>query len=226
MNFNNDLVINSFLDFLKIKKHDLILKGGAALKYCYNSTRLTKDLDFDGINNDNISLIEEFCNNNNYDLFFKKNTEITQRCSILYNQNIEPLKIEISYRDKNIDTNNITMINGIKVYVIAKLFASKLPAFQNRDKLRDLFDICFIYKNYKESLSICQIELLKESLTTKNFAYFDYIIETQKNEPENKHINIDELANDYLDMYNDLGLLHDTDEKQIIKNNYNIMIND
>ncbi|WP_314622128.1 hypothetical protein [uncultured Selenomonas sp.] len=55
----------------------------------------------------------------------------------------------------------------------------KTGEYQGRDKIRDLYDICFICDRYFADLSESTKEQLKDALTYKGFDYFDYVTSTQ-----------------------------------------------
>lgn len=78
----------------------------------------------------------------------------------------------------------------------------KLNAFNNRDKLRDLYDIVFIYRKYLSSLNSMLVYQLKDAVSLKGVEQFDYLITSQSDEL----IDNDKLAIDFLSMYYDLGL--------------------
>ncbi|WP_210669948.1 nucleotidyl transferase AbiEii/AbiGii toxin family protein, partial [Helicobacter fennelliae] len=84
-----------------------------------------------------------------------------------------PLKIEVSGRERNrlrlLKDKNIFYqnINGVNVYNIDKLIAMKINAFNGRDKVRDLFDINFLFEHYPELFAIANLE----SIITK-FHYY------------------------------------------------------
>lgn len=79
----------------------------------------------------------------------------------------------------------------------------KLNAFNHRDKIRDLYDIIFIYQNYKKILPAILIEQLRDAFAHKGIEQFDFLIKYQQDEL----INTDELANNFLNTFNELGLL-------------------
>ncbi|MCD8028231.1 MAG: hypothetical protein LUF02_06150 [Erysipelotrichaceae bacterium] len=79
----------------------------------------------------------------------------------------------------------------------------KLNAYTNRDKIRDLYDIVFISKNYWDCLSDFAKGMLKDSLGFKGLEQFDYLMMYQ----EDELINKDKLSNDFLELFDKLGLL-------------------
>lgn len=78
----------------------------------------------------------------------------------------------------------------------------KLNAYLWRDKIRDLYDITFIYKHYTNLLQPNVVTQLQYAIAQKGLEYFDYIIQTQND----RLIDKDKLTSDFLDVYYDLGL--------------------
>ena len=85
----------------------------------------------------------------------------------------------IRYRSRSISANTHHRVNGIEVYTIDRICQLKTGAYQGRDKIRDLYDICFICDRYFADLSESTKEQLKDALTYKGFDYFDYVTSTQ-----------------------------------------------
>lgn len=151
-----------------------------------------------------------FAKKNNYSYNVNKDTDTVKRFMIHYTEQYsKPLKVEISYRRKHIGEDEITNINGIEVYTINSLCYMKSSAYQARDKIRDLYDVCFLCNNYWESLSEGAINALRTSVEYKGIEQFDYIIRVQSDEL----IDSEKLADDFLKMYDKLGLLYTDEEK-------------
>lgn len=205
-------VISDFLKLLNAVTSDFILKGDTSLMMCYNFDRFSEDIDLDAQRgNKNIEgIIVEFCKRRNYSYNVNKDTDTVKRFMIHYTEQYsKPLKVEISYRRKHIDKDEITNINGIEVYTINSLCYMKSSAYQARDKIRDLYDVCFLCNNYWESLSEGAVNALRTSVEYKGIEQFDYIIRVQSDELIDK----EKLADDFLKMYDKLGLLY-TDEER------------
>ena len=79
----------------------------------------------------------------------------------------------------------------------------KINAYNNRDKIRDLYDIVFIMKNYKEQIPELLIEQLRDSFQYKGLEQFDYLIKTQ----DDSLLDKDMLAENLLEIFDDLGLI-------------------
>ena len=152
------------------------------------------------------------CKRKWFEVYFKKNTNTVDRYTIHYNKSEidDILKIEISHRKYELKKPNITKINNILTYDINTLFAMKLTAGLNRSKIRDLYDICFIYNNYKNELDSKGLFMLENFLNEKGEDYFQYLMKTQG---EDAVINTSRFE----DLY--LKLLYDFDKsKQATKN--------
>lgn len=197
-------VIKKFLLYLNKKTEDFILKGGTSLLVCYNLDRFSEDIDLDGKNNRNIKkLIDDFCRENNYTYRIAKETDTVKRFMINYKNIERPLKIEVSYRRKEIKESEITKINGILVYNINEICLMKASAYSGRDKIRDLYDICFICNNYWNELSEDVKSFIRIAIEYKGLEQFEYIIKDQKDEL----IDNKKLEDDFLKMYDKLGIL-------------------
>ena len=131
---------------------------------------------------------------------------------IHYRDGSKPLKVEISYRNKVILPDTYQKVNGISVYTIDRLAQLKASAYQGRDKIRDLYDVCFICNNYYSELSESTQNLIRDALSFKGFEHFDYIVNTQSDPLIDKN----QLAEDYLKMYDKLDLLYTSDEKKTL----------
>ena len=93
----------------------------------------------------------------------------------------------------------------------------KTGAYQGRDKIRDLYDICFICDQYFDSLSDSAREQLKDALTYKGFDYFDYVTSTQEDPLIDKNV----LAESYLKMFEKLDLLYSKEEAESLPSKEN-----
>lgn len=187
-------VIEDFLKYLNKNSDDYILKGGTALMLLYKLNRFSEDIDLDGTHKSNIKkLIEKYCKENNYSFRIAKDTENVIRYMIYYETIERPLKIETSLRKKTILEKDIIDINNIKTYTINALCNLKLMAYNNRNKIRDLYDLVFIINNYWYRLSDETKDFLNIAFTYKGIEYFDYIIENQKDELIDKEIFIEEF---------------------------------
>lgn len=207
-------VIKDFLDFINTKSSEFILKGGTALMLCYGLDRFSEDINFDGTKGNIGTYIDLYCRNRNFSYRTAKDMDTVKRCMINYGNIGKPLKVELSLRKKTIDPDEINIINGIKVYKINSLCAMKVNAYVSRDKIRDLYDLSFICNNYWEQLSVSVKILIREAVSYKGVEQFDYLIKEQKDDL----IDSSKLAEDFLRMYDRLGLLTGQKEIQMINN--------
>jgi predicted nucleotidyltransferase len=205
-------VITDFMSFLNMKTDRYVLKGGTALHLCYNLDRFSEDIDLDGRDKGLSALVEEFCAENAYSYRVAKNTDTVERCFVNYGNAQRPLKIEASYRRREIPSEEVDVINGIRVYRIESLCVMKVNAYSGRDKVRDLYDITFISNHYFDKLPSHVISLLRGAVEYKGIEQFDYVVSNQPDEL----IDSDKLLSDFLEMYDRLGLMYDENERQII----------
>ena len=203
---------HSFLYFINSQTDKFILKGDAALSACFNLDRFTDDVCFDSTDNNFASFVDKYCKHNNYEYSVDKYTSLMKRCLINYGNAEKLLKVEVAYKRKEIQQNETTVINGIRVYNIDTLCIMKATTYLGKGKLNDLYDICFICNNYYNQLSDATISVLRNAVEFKSIEHFDYIVQTQQDEL----LNIKKLASDLLETYNRLGLIYGNEEKQII----------
>lgn len=204
--------IVAFLKYLNEISENYILKGGTALLSCYGLDRFSEDIDLDGKDTEIETIVSKFCEERGFTYRIGKDTATVKRYFLNYGNDRKPLKIEVSFRRKQINTEEIRRINGILVYDIDSLCLMKTNAYSSRDKIRDLYDITFICNNYFDNLSPQTLLQMQAALSYKGIEQFDYILREQKDEliDENK------LASDFLLMFDKLGLLYDEAEKEIV----------
>lgn len=206
-------VIKDFLLFLNKRSEDYILKGGTSLMVCYNLDRFSEDIDLDCTRSKQIkNIVSDYCVARNYSFRVAKDTDTVKRFMINYGRLEKPLKIEVSYRKKHIDQSEYRKINGIVVYTINSICMMKINAYASRDKIRDLYDLTFICNNYWSSLSPAVISMARNCVEFKGLEQFDYLINQQKDEL----IDNNKLADDFLKMYDKLGLLVSDEEKKLL----------
>lgn len=201
-------IIKDFVLFLNSVSDRFVLKGGTSLVLCYGLTRFSEDIDLDGFDKDSFyrvvgDFIKEY--SSKYKCLYCRIVEDsgTLKRVLIHYGGEKPLKVEVSYRGKVYPQYNICSIKGILVYNIESLMCLKINAFSGRDKLRDLYDIVFIYLNYKKSLSSGTIFSLKNAICYKGVDYVDYLLKTQKDDLIDSNV----LADCFMKMYYDLGLV-------------------
>lgn len=201
-------VIKSFLQELNQKSSYYVLKGGTALMECYGLDRFSEDIDLDSIDSQNIrNIIEKYCDSNGYKYRIAKDTNTTLRYFIHYDENNtiqKPLKIEISFRN-SFSMAECIVINQVLTYKLDYLALKKANAYSGRDKIRDLYDISFIINNYFDKLSSWAISSIRDAVNQKGIEQFDYLASNQQDEL----IDIDKLADSFLNMYDKLMLIKD-----------------
>jgi hypothetical protein len=208
-------VITTFLDYINAQTSNFILKGGTALLACYGLDRFSEDIDFDSEpqNGENIvPIVDRFCLEKKYNYRVAKNTDTVKRCMIHYDIPNTPLKVEVSHRRKEIPEDETAIINNIAVYKIEPLCIMKVNAYAGRDKIRDLYDLAFIYNNFSDRLSAQATSLIRNAIEYKGIEHFDFLIKDQRDDL----INGDKLTDDFLRMYDRLGLLYDENERQLV----------
>lgn len=149
-----------------------VLKGGTALLLAYDLPRYSEDLDFDG-KRSTVDLTRSIAIGSLQQglrverLTTKKNTDTTKRHMLHYGAGSgDLLKIEASFRQSEaINEDDVTSIDGIRVYKIEKLAPLKIEAFLNRLAARDIFDVAFLLKRYPDSVSDDYLRKIDELVT-------------------------------------------------------------
>lgn len=208
--------IRDVLTFINSKKDNpYILKDGTALSLCYSLNRFSEDIDLDAAGSTVShgrfkSEIQHFCEANSYSYRIAKDTMTTQRAYIDYGNPGRPLKVEISYRRKEIPEHLVCNRDGIQVYTLDEMARLKAAAYNGRDKIRDLYDVAYICTHYLDDLGESARDALRATLEYKDLEQFDYIVRTQKDEL----IDPDVLETMFLESFDKLGLLSpDADDK-------------
>lgn len=205
-------VISRFLKHLNAITDNFILKGGTALMTCYDLDRFSEDIDLDSTAEGIETIVDGFCKSQGFAFRVAKDTATVKRYMINYGNEGKPLKVEVSFRKKIILPDEINEIGGIAVYRIDSLCAMKANAYSGRDKIRDLYDLVFICGRYWDELSAQIQSIVRNAVEFKGIEQFDYLINDQQDEL----IDTNKLADDFLRMYDKLGLLYDEREQKII----------
>lgn len=184
-----------------------ILKGGTALMLCYGLSRFSEDIDLDAQRASVPSsrffrIIDQACRENGYAWRTGKDTPTVQRAFINYGDPESPLKVEVSHRIKTVDPDAIARVEGIKTYTISELCELKASAYQNRDKIRDLYDLTFIIEHHYDELTKSARKAAQRALEYKDVEQFDYLTRTQ----HDPLIDVDELADRFLNALDKVGL--------------------
>ncbi|MEW6894551.1 nucleotidyl transferase AbiEii/AbiGii toxin family protein [Trueperella pyogenes] len=204
-------VQDQFLSYLG-EHSDLVLKGGTALMKCYGLDRFSEDLDFDALRPkvSTVRLVQRFCQARGYQASVKKNTDTVQRVMIRYNQD-HSLKVETSYRTRNINPEDVTVVDGIRVYSLDALAQLKAAAYLGRDTIRDLYDVTFLVNHHLDDVSQGTRSLLRVALANKGLDQFDVVL----SENNDDLIDSDQLATNLLEAYEHLGIQSMAEERAL-----------
>ena len=206
-------IIDNFLKFLNGCTENFVLKGETSLMKCYGLKRFSEDIDLDARSHENLEdLVKEYCAQHAYTYRVGKDTDTVKRFFIYYGPpESHSLKVETSYRRKNIDENEFTYINGVCVYKLDRICQFKINAYSNKDKLRDLYDLVFIINQHWDSLSRETKNMLTDCFQYKGLEQFDYLIREQSD----TLIDNEEMAESFLSAYDKVGLLISKEEKDM-----------
>jgi len=203
----HEIALRSFLEFLNARSDAYILKGGTALAQCYGLDRESEDIDLDSAQKDGLrEIVQGYCDSCAATYRVAKDTDTVERFMIHYNE-VDYLKVEVSYRRKVIPTDEVCNINGIWVYKIEPLCLMKCNAYSNRDRVRDMFDISFIVNNFYDQLSESARFMVQDTLGQKGLEQFDYLVATEAD----PLIDIGRLESAFLKAYERIGLLSAAD---------------
>ncbi len=154
-----------------------ILKGGTALMFGYGLDRFSEDLDFDSTKKLNLETKIKENLPHGFEIIKiakPKDTKTVQRYKVTYTtpNGKRRLKIETSYRKKEIDKNDYILIDNMQIYNIDFLLDSKLKAAHDGDTprttARDLYDINFIVNSFKNILTSNFIYRIKEFVSDED----------------------------------------------------------
>lgn len=201
----HELETRSFLGFLNQQGAGYVLKGGTALMLCYGLDRFSEDIDLDGLPSmrNIIDIVAQWASINGFGYNVNKDTSSVKRVMVHYGGNlVKPLKIETSYRLRNIDKNDLTVIYGMLTYNIEALLEYKCEAYSASGSARDLYDLCFILIRYGSQISEHGLKMAARALSYKGFGQFGYLAHTQRDEL----VNMDVLADRFMQTWNRLGL--------------------
>lgn len=199
------LIIQDFLKYLNARTNNFILKGGTALRLCYRLPRFSENIDLDAEKENILSYVQDYCKKRHFDVRIAKDMPTVKECMINYGNKNRPLKVEVSYRNRNIDKTNCIEINHINVYDVNRLAKMKAMAYSGRDKIRDMYDLSFICNNFWNDLSKETKENIRDALIYKGIEQFEYIVASQSDDK----INEIELLLSFLQMCDNAGILSD-----------------
>jgi len=179
-----------------------VLKGGTALMFGYELDRFSEDLDFDSTKKLNL----ETKINESLPLGFEvidikkpKDTDTVQRYKVHYKtpNGDRRLKIETSYRKKDIDTNDYSLIKDMQIYNIDFLLDNKISASHDgakpRTTARDLYDIDFIVNNFKSVITPTFKTRLEEFIIDEDALYDRFEDAYNEDSLVNVKVKLDDL---------------------------------
>lgn len=201
-------------EVLPMMGKNFVLKGGTALDIYYNLDRYSEDIDLDIVSG-SMNIVNKL-KNPGYEVWevsVKKDTDTVFRAMINYgSKNIRgeyPLKIEISSRNKNLlregffDYENI---NGVNVYCLEEILKMKIIAFNDRDKIRDFYDLSFYLHETPEKFSVDMLYSFKEKMDYKNFDSLALLLENEFKVNELKEIDGEKIVLETYEMIEKLLL--------------------
>ena len=191
-------------EILPILGDKFILKGGTALMLYHNLDRYSEDIDLDS-KTENMDITNKLKtlskNYKKFDIKVKKNTDTVFRVMINYGSENEkgnyPLKIEISSRNKNNILNGLLDYetkNKINVYSLNRILKMKIDAFNDRDKIRDFYDLAFYLNTNPKEFNTEMVLSFKNRMDYKNLDDLAQLIEEEFNTYNLKFIDGHELV--------------------------------
>ncbi len=197
--------------------NQIIFKGGTALDLFYNSGRFSEDLDFDLLNKDGLSEIDEaienFTNSGKYTIFNNwenerdlNNSFVRYYLKIASNEydNVIDFVIDCSL-DKPFLNPDSYIINyrdsiiKIPVMAIQEIVAEKVSAILSRKKARDLYDLYYlvVVKDVKVNMKYVYMKCKKRFSAKKPEDYSFNLFEKKVKGLKNKWAELEPLLNDY-----------------------------
>jgi len=188
------------------------LKGGTALLFYYGLDRFSEDIDLDSTStNMDITGKLKRLNHKDWNLSIKKNTETVFRVMVNYgatNQNGDyPLKIEISSRNKNLLREKFFKcenFDGVNVYSLDEILKMKIRAFDQRDKIRDFYDLAFYLKKNPEKFTEDMLYSFKEKMDYKDLDTLAILLNEEFKNNELKKIDGEKIVLETYDKLEEL----------------------
>jgi hypothetical protein len=188
-------------EILPLFGDNFVLKGGTALNLYYGLPRYSEDVDLDSktLNMNFINKLKRHPNFKKWDVRIKKDTDTSFKVMIDYgaasNLGSYPLKVEVSSRAHKVlssKNSSYQTIAGVNVYNVEEIIAMKISAFNNRDKIRDLYDVDYLFRNYKDKMTK---DILKQIYNKLSYSDFDELNTLLKHEAkQHKLVSINELG--------------------------------
>jgi predicted nucleotidyltransferase component of viral defense system len=134
----------------------MTLKGGTGLLLGSGLDRFSEDLDFDSTAPINLEArLHKAADAAGVEITgirVKKDTATVKRYMVSFQGPAGPgtLKIETSFRTADIDPQAVIVRDGMRIYDVSTLIEQKLGAAENRAKVRDLYDLEFLARTYRD----------------------------------------------------------------------------
>jgi predicted nucleotidyltransferase component of viral defense system len=198
--------------------HQYILKGGTALMACYGLDRFSEDVNLDGRGIAIKNYVDRFAKKRGLDYGVTEDTNTVKR--FMLHEGDDLLEVTVSYRNKYIDPATVNQINGIAVYNLDTLAMMKNNAYQSRAKIRDLYDLSFILAHYWDNVRQQTKAAVANAMSYNGLERFYYYVKTQQDALIPKD-QVDEMTNNFLSVYDRLGLADDEKQVELAKKSMN-----
>lgn len=177
-------VMEEVLRFLFNGTNSCVLKGSAALVFCYQMNGFAEALALDDENGEGFNLLKQFCQANGYACVEDGDTQRVKRCRLCYDHDEPSLNVELSccrFIDREFDTV-IVPVNGVpvRVYNIDHLAQHALWAYLEQDDVRNVRDLCFICLKHLKHLSAPTINSLVEAFGYRGADYVKALVENSR----------------------------------------------
>lgn len=218
--------INIIKEILPALGSNFYLKGGTALLLYYGLDRFSEDVDLDSIST-NMNILGKIkqLGHKEWNLSIKKDTETVFRVMINYGATNErgdyPLKIEISSRNKNLLRENFFKcknINGVNVYSLDEILKMKIRAFDQRDKIRDFYDLSFYLKKNPEKFTEDMLYSFKEKMDYKDLDSLAILLNEEFKKNELKKIDGEKIVLETYDRLEELLIERIKEKREVEKN--------
>lgn len=195
--------IKLFLSYINSKSNKFVLKGTSALSLYYNLNQFSNIIYLDGYDINFMGLLLDFCKCNN---IVYRLVECTDKVYVVQLQYAigHDIMVSVSRKCKNMNKSEVVKIDGVLVYKVNAIMSDKLDSLRETFNIRDLFDVVFIYNNYKNCIGSEVLTKLTNILSESAYSkgYYIYLISQQRDEL----IDNAALTECFIGMYHDLGL--------------------
>ncbi len=186
-----------FIHELNRQTDAFVLRGGAALRFCYGLDREILGLEFDSASEDVVPFAERYFQNDGMPY------ELALPCSLSrsgWADSEEKSGIHSSTR--NIPPSATCLINGIRVYNIDRLASMKMAACTDFYGVLDLYDFLYICKQYGDKVPDSLKQLWGDFMSYRGLEVLRYHIRNDKNSP----IDLLKLKEDVLQFAESIGI--------------------